>query len=124
LRSEKYLFDQMTRLPCGFTDDHVPVSAALARVATDEVQVVVDPHLSNRAFAEEVAASLGMPGAMGFVVPRGVLPEILRFENCDMYVFDGCDRLVFVACHEDRVIEGERQVWTSWPINGEMRSGK
>ena len=108
---EEPLFEQIGRLPVGFSNHRMKVSEAVATIADDELLVLLDAHPNNRKFAEEVAEHIGNKEAFAFRLPKHDLADVLQFHYCDMYVTTLDGRLLIVGCHEDSVVDGEREVW-------------
>jgi hypothetical protein len=111
LLPDKYLFEQITRLPTGFSDHRMKVSDAVSTITDHDVIVLLDTHPNNRKSAEEVSEYIGKRDAFAFRLSKNVVANVLRFDQCDMYVTTVDGRLVIVGCHEDSVVDEEREVW-------------
>jgi hypothetical protein len=116
LLSDKYLFEQITRLPEGYTAHRMRVTEAVATIGEHNVLVFLDTHPNNRKHAKEVSKQIGSEGAFEFQLSKNEVSDVLRFDNCDMYVTTLEGRLLIVGCHEDAVVDGEREVWV--PVMG------
>lgn len=60
LQRDKYVFEQIVRLPDGCSSRRVGVTEAVSAVSDADVLVVLDPHPNNAKSATEVAGSLGV----------------------------------------------------------------
>ena len=113
VRTDKYIFEQITHLPPGGSCCRLKAGDAIGYIGDAGAIVVLDPHPNNRRFAIEVAEHLGSPDDLCFHLSRQQVERVLRFDQCDMYVI-GVERdVLIVGCHEDRSIEDEREVWVA-----------
>jgi len=111
LRYDKYLFEQITRLPPGTSARRIKAGRFASAIAEDKTIVFLDPHTSNRKFAQEVAAHCGDSDALAFSVQSEKILGVLQFSNCDMYLLSPEGTLLAVATHEDSEEDGERMIW-------------
>jgi hypothetical protein len=118
LRSDKSLLNQITKAPPGHSWGHVTRNEAMSLIDQPRVYVIFDPEVQNQKFVAEVAKSLGLPDAPGYVLPKERINDFLKCENCDMFFTTSDGHLIFVGCHEDPVIQGERLV--SAPVASQM----
>jgi hypothetical protein len=116
----KYVFEQITRLPAGYSSQRQMLGDAINSLDESAVIVLLDPHPNNRTSAQTVAAHVGAPGTFAFEMPTKELFHIMSFDECDMCITTLGGRLLIVGCHEDTVVNGEREVWT--PIMQDARS--
>jgi hypothetical protein len=94
------------------------VSDAVSTITGRDVIVLLDTHPDNRKSAEEVSEYIGLGEAFAFRLSASVVAKVLCFDQCDMYVTTVDGRLVIVGCHEDAVLDEEREVWVPVMDNG------
>jgi hypothetical protein len=117
VRENMYLFDQITRLPAGCTDQRITARKALAGIPEESIVLLFDRHPNNRPCTRHLAQILGAPDAPGFVLSRSEAESALNeCDQCDLYLTTLDGRLLLVACHEDTLSDGERVVWA--PVYG------
>jgi hypothetical protein len=112
-RPTKYLFEQITRLPSGFSHHRMKAGVAIGRLAAakGECVVIFDPHPNNRRAVRAATERIGMTDTSGFFASPGDVERLLSFHDCDIYVTSETGRLLIVGCHEDEIVDGERMVW-------------
>jgi hypothetical protein len=119
-RPDRYVFEQITRLPSCASQERIAVNAAISRLpVVGEVAVIFDPYPQNRRFSLEVADLAGASTSPGFLTLAVGVEWLLSFVNCDMYVTTTDGDLLIVGCHEDEVVDGDRIVWCcNWRSGG------
>ena len=112
LSADKNVFDQITRTTADVSEKRLTVDEVVSRISNRDVLVVLDPHPSNRAFANSVAQHFGDQDALGFQAPGSRVADFLRFYDCDMYITTLDGKLLAVGCHEDLLKDGQRVLWS------------
>jgi hypothetical protein len=114
-RKDRYIFDQITKLPNNYTASRVAVSKVLASLDQTELLVILDPHPNNSASVQEVAAHFGFVNEWAYRASVAEVKDIVSYQECDFYLLNGNGDLLAVGCHEDYIDHGERLVWVPSP---------
>ncbi len=83
---DKCLFDQITRLPTGFSADRMKVGDAVSTITDPSVIVLLDTHPNDRKNAEVVAEYIGERDAFAFRLSKNKVANVLQFDECDSNV--------------------------------------
>lgn len=115
-RKDRYIFDQITRLPDHYIARRVPVSTLLASLDQVELFVILDPHPNNASCVKCLSNQFGFENELAYKVSVDEARLFFSYEDCDMYLLNVRGDLIAVGCHEDSFERGERIVWTPIPI--------
>jgi hypothetical protein len=115
-RKDRYIFDQITKLPKNYTSNRVPVSKLLASLGETALFVILDPHPNNSSSVKDVSMHFGLDNEWAYKVTVDEVREIFLNEDCDFYLLNKDGELIAVGCHEDFIEQGERIVWAPSPI--------
>lgn len=112
LRGDRHLFDQLTMIPEGWTTRYGTPSELLDMVSRiGEVLVLFDRHPDNLRWVVECLTRSGLPAVAAAHVTTEELRPLLACNLLDMYITTVQGELLAIACHEDREVDGVRQIW-------------
>src|SRR6185437_9785801 len=107
----RYVFDQITRLPPGFTSLKTSSGDALASLNDEAFFLLLDPKPQNSTGSKEVAELFSTTLSKGFELTPQEVKKAIGVLDCDMYVLSTNYELKIAACHEDDVVNDNRIVW-------------
>lgn len=112
-REGHYIFDDITRLPEGMTDERIAASKLADELkCLSEIFIIFDPHPNNRINIDELSHQLNAQSLdCGVAVSSRELSPFFAATECDFYLTNHQGELLAVACHEDTVQNSERFVW-------------
>jgi len=113
---DRYIFDQITKLPDNYISNRVPVSKLLDSLDQTELLVILDPHPNNSASVKDVSMHFGLENEWAYKVSVDEVRAIFSNEDCDLYLLNKDGDLLAVGCHEDSMDQGERIVWVPSPV--------
>jgi len=114
-RKERYIFDQITRLPDHYVSNRVPLSPLLTSLGPAELLVILDPHPNNSSCVKDVSVHFGVENEWAYKLTIDEVRAVFSNEDCDLYLLNTNGDLIAVGCHEDSIEEGERIVWAPTP---------
>jgi hypothetical protein len=108
----RYLFEQVIRIPTGWSDCKLSLKTAFDGISATEILIIFDAQPQNAPAALQASEYLGARGELGFVVDRAVAREVIDcFSDCDMFLTDSPRSFWIAGCHEDKIQDGQRYVW-------------
>lgn len=114
-RKDRYIFDQITKLPDNYVSNRIAVSKLLDSLEQRELLVILDPHPNNSASVKDVSNRFGVESEWAYKLSVDEVKSVFSNEECDLYLLNGDGELLAVGCHEDSIEKGERIVWVPSP---------
>ncbi len=124
LRGDRYLWEQIQRVPEGWTQKFLaPKELCELAARHEQVVLLIDRNPDNIADVCAYMTARNLPCGTAFTVSVEELADILEQQHFDMYVLSAEGVLLGAASHEDREVDGVRQIWSPVPPSTQEPKG-